>query len=492
MNWKFVPALVCGIATALAQTPLPKATPVPVNADSHPLGAAAQSLQTLDLAKAGYVEEEFILSGKANVYDWLASGSVARTVSGPYADRILVRRPSNPARFSGTVVVEPMNAARRFDWAMMWSYLHEYLMEHGDAWVGVTMPGSIAGLQKFNPARYASLSFANPALDAPCPGAKGGPPAAEEGLRWDVLSQVAASLKSSALGQPMTGFKVEYVYMTTQAGDIETYINAIHSQATLANNKPAYDGYLVKNPTAPARISQCAAALPRTDARTIIKDINVPVVAVVAQGEVAGSLPFLRPDTDGPDGRFRLYEIAGAAHIDKFAYDNGFPSFPDQIAAVGAAQGSPEWPFNAMCDPPIPLSEHPLLKYSYDAALENLDQWVRRGAAPPKAERMRVKEGATPPTLVMDEFGYAVGGVRSPWVDVPAAIYTTTSPGPGTCAELGHVIPFAADRIKALYATPQAYTKKMSLEVDDLVRAHWFTESDGKKMKAQLAAAFGK
>src|ERR1700677_4125910 len=164
MNWKLAPAVVCGIATALAQSvPLPKATAVPTTADSHPLGAAAQSLQPMDLAKAGYVEEDFILSGKAYVYDWLASGSVARTVAGPYADRILVRHPSNPARFSGTVVVELMNSARRFDWAMMWSYLHEHLIEDGDAWVGVTMPGSVAGLQKFNPARYASLSFANPA-----------------------------------------------------------------------------------------------------------------------------------------------------------------------------------------------------------------------------------------------------------------------------------------------------------------------------------------
>ena len=492
MTWKLAPALVCGIATALAQTtPVPKATLVPVTADSHPLGAAAQSLQPMDLAKAGYVEEEFILSGSANVYDWKADGSLSRTASGPYADRILVRRPSNRARFSGVVVVELMNSARRFDWTMMWSYLHEHLMERGDAWVGVTMPGSVAGLRKFNPARYASLSFANPAPDAPCPGAKGGPPAAEEGLRWDALSQIAAALKSGAPGEPMSGFKVEGVYMTTQTGDLETYINAIHSHAVLANGKPAYDGYLVKNPTAPARFGACAAAVPRTDARAIIKDVDVPVIAVVAQGEVLGSRPFLRPDADSPQGRYRLYEIAGAAHIDKYAYDAGFPSFADQIAAVGSAQGSPEWPFNAMCDPPIPLSTHPLLKYSYDAALVNLDQWARKGIAPPKAERMQVTEGATP-ALVMDEFGHAKGGVRSPWVDEPTATYTTTSPGPGTCAELGHVIPFTADRLKALYSTPQTYAKKMSVDVDALVKAHWFTEFDGKKMKAELTAAFGK
>jgi hypothetical protein len=486
MNWKLAPALVCGIGVALAQSvPVPKAALVPVTADSHPLGAAAQSLRSLDLAKAGYVEEEFLLSGKANVYDWKADGSLNATASGPYVERILVRHPSNPARFSGAVVVEPMNSARRFDWAMMGGYLQDYMMEHGDAWVGVTAVGSIAGLQKFSPSRYASLSFANPAPDAPCPGAKGGPSATEEGLRFDVLSQVAAALKSGAPGEPMTGFKVEAIYMTTQAGDIETYINAVHSHAMLANGKPAYDGYLVKNPTAPARISQCAPAVPRTDPRAIIKDIGAPVVAVVAQGEVVASLPFRRPDADGPSGRYRLYEIAGAAHIDKYAYDT-LAVFADQIAAVGAAQGSPEWPFNAMCDPPIPLSTNPLLKYSYDAALMNLDQWARKGIAPPHEERMLVTDGPMP-ALVLDENSHAKGGVRSPWVDVPVATYTTTSPGPGTCAELGRAIPFTADRLKALYPSSQDYSKKVAADVDALVKARWFTESDGKKMKAELS-----
>jgi hypothetical protein len=223
----------------------------------------------------------------------------------------------------------------------------------------------------------------------------------------------------------------------------------------------------------------------------MIKDINVPVVAVVAQGEVVASLAFRRPDADnGSSGRYRLYEIAGAAHIDKYAYDT-LPVFPDQIASAGVAQGSPEWPFNAPCDPVIPLSTHPLLKYSYDAALMNLDQWVRKGVAPPHEERMLVTDGPMP-ALVLDEYGHAKGGVRSPWVDVPTATYTTTSPGPGTCAELGHTIPFTADRIKALYSTPQDYSKKVTADVDALVKGHWFTESDGKKMKADLTAAFGK
>ena len=122
--------------------------------------AAGNNLEPTDLSKFGYVEEEFILSGNANVYDWAADGMVTvKTPNVPYADRILVRRPANPARFSGTVIVEVTNAARRFDWAMMWGYGRDYFLEHGDAWVGLTTPGAINSLKKFNPTRYAALSM---------------------------------------------------------------------------------------------------------------------------------------------------------------------------------------------------------------------------------------------------------------------------------------------------------------------------------------------
>src|SRR5689334_11265789 len=179
-----------------ATVPVPKVTPLPVTPTSYPLMAADHSLQPMDLSKSGYVEQEFILSGTANVYDWNADGSLTvKTPNAPYGNRILVRRPANPSKFSGTVVVELMNAARRFDWAMMWSYSKEHFMEHGDAWVGVTTPGAIVGLQKFDPKRYEAVGFKNPNPGGPCAAApKGGPSDVEEGLRWDAISQTAAAL----------------------------------------------------------------------------------------------------------------------------------------------------------------------------------------------------------------------------------------------------------------------------------------------------------
>ena len=161
--------------------------------------AANKSTPAFDLSKVGYVEEEYIVSGAANVYDWAADGAInVKTPNAPYTTRILVRRPSSG--FSGTVVVELLFPARRFDWSMMWGFSHDQIIDHKDAWVGITLPAAADGLKKFNPARYSDLSFANPSPTAPCAGApNNAAPPSEDGLRWDMISQVGALLKSNLL-----------------------------------------------------------------------------------------------------------------------------------------------------------------------------------------------------------------------------------------------------------------------------------------------------
>lgn len=482
-----LPALSTSAQNRPASTPAAKFRgPIPVTSDSYPLMAANRTIGAPDLAKLGYVEEEFIVSGTANVYDWAADGSLkVLSGGGSYATRILVRRPAKQNRFSGNVVIETMNVARRFDWAMMFGYTHDYLFEHGDAWIGVTMPAALVGLQKFNPTRYPGLSFSNPTPTAPCPGGNASTISdSEEGLRWDMLSQLGALLKSKVSSRPLASLHVENVYMTTQNVDIVTYINAIHSSAVLENGKPVYDGYLVKSPLAPAKINRCATAPAKTDPRSILKKINVPVIAVASQGEVVNTSVFRRPD----DERFRLYEISGASHIDKSPYYS-LLNFDDQAKSGGNVQGDASWPFAAKCDPDIPLTELPLMTYMFDAALFNLDQWVRKGTAPPHGKPLELKNaGTADASVVLDSNGHGVGGVRSPYVDVPVATYVPNSNGPGTCPELGHKVPFDAARFTALYGSTANYVSKVSKSVDALVREHWLTPTDGKKIKAETSA----
>src|SRR5262249_36659611 len=356
---------------AVSAAPVPKVTgPIAVTANSYPFMASNKATPAFDLAKVGYVEEEYIVSGKSNVYDWAADGSVnVKTPDASYTTRILVRRPAN--RFSGTVIVELLFPARRFDWSMMWGFSHDYIVENGHAWVGITLPGSADGLKKFNPTRYSDISFANPTPNTPCAGAQhNAASAAEDGLRWDMISQVGALLKS----EPM---RAQYLFLTTQGADVATYANAFH--ATLENGKPVYDGYLLKAPFTMARINQCAPAIAANDPRQVIKNVGAPVIEVTAQGEIiGGTYAYRRADSDEPNDRFRLYEVASAGHIDKSAYF-GFPQQPDQVAAVGAAQGAVDWPFNAKCDPEIPLMDPSLIGFVFNASFAALNQWARKG-----------------------------------------------------------------------------------------------------------------
>src|SRR5687767_5992569 len=106
-----VAVLLCSFsAGSLAQsaaTPAKTVGPVPSDKDDYALLSANRVQAVVDLQKVGYVEEEFLVSGTANVYDWVADGSVrVKTPNAPYTTRILIRRPANAARFSGNVIFE--------------------------------------------------------------------------------------------------------------------------------------------------------------------------------------------------------------------------------------------------------------------------------------------------------------------------------------------------------------------------------------------------
>jgi len=469
-----------------AATPLPKVTRPVATAGSHPFLAASHDLPPTDLSTVGYVEEELLVDGTANVYDWGADGSVSvKTPNAPYASRILVRRPADRQRFSGAVVVELLFPARRWDWSMMWGYTHDHILERGDAWVGITLPNGATGLKRFDPARYASLSFKNPA-PAPCPGAANNAVSdTEDGLKWDLISQVGALLKSSTAGNPFAGFNVRALYLTTQGGDLVTYMNAIHATARLANGAPVYDGYVLKAPFNASRINQCSPAPPAGDPRQKIDHVGVPVIAVAAEGEVLGTYASRRPDSDDPLDRYRLYEVAGAGHIDRSAYQ-GFPSMEDQTAA-GNALGNAAWPFAAPCDPDIPLMATPIMSVAFDTAFAVLDDWVRSGKPAPRAPRIEVKDAGTPQAaIVADRFGHGLGGLRTPYIDVPSATYVTNSNGPGNCREMAHKASFDAARLTTVYGSTKSYRDKVTASVDRLVKERWLTPGDARRVKAEL------
>ena len=481
---------------APAATPVPSVTgPIPVTLTSVPLMASSTLQTVVNLPGRGYVEEEFFVSGRANVYDWAANGTLSvRTPAAPYTTRMLLRRPADPQRFSGNVIVEIANGARGFDFNFVWGVSHDYFMENGDVFVVLTLAqGNLEGLKLFDPVRYAPLSMANPAPDESCASGRGGgaPTTStfEEGLRWDILSQVAALLKAARPGGPLPGFNVQRAYMTAyNPGEMPTYMAAVHPRARLANGDPVYDGYIQHRHPRPVRIRRCAPAPAADDPRQTLPSLDVPLIRIMPETDVITLSRFRREDSDAPGDRYRLYEVAGGSHADGWFYP--FQPSVEVLKKVGSNYPYlASWPFHNQCEPEMMLIMTPINTYVMDAAFANLTHWVRDGIAPPRAARIAIENVSTPQArVVRDESGNAVGGVRTPYVDVPIATYHTSSVGDTFCPEVGHLEPFGWARLNRLHGTPENYAAKVAQSVDRLVQERWLTESDGRKIKAESAS----
>jgi hypothetical protein len=461
--------------------------PLPVSADTYPFGAANHTRVPEDLKKVGYVEEEFLVSGAANVYDWPADGTVrVRTANAPYTTRVLIRRPADRARFSGNAVVEPLNPSNRFDLNIGWAISHAQFVRNGDAWVGVTSkPISVVAMKAFDPTRYASLSWANPLSESDpqnCTMIAGDSArTTENGLIWDVLRQVGAWIKGRDSSNPLTygqgnqaSVQRLYAWGYSQSGNfLVTYLNAIHPLDVRALGKPLFDAYFIAVPGGLTAIHQCAQAPTPGDPRRPIASAGVPVMRLVTLSEYLRVEK--RPDSDTPANLFRHYEVAGAAHATPDELT--FAAAPADITKAGVPV------------PPMDCNEGPRSRFpnsvAFNAALRNLDEWVRKGTAPPRAEPIAVENGKP----VLDEYGNVKGGVRSPYVDVPTSTWTGSSTGASFCFIAGHEIRFDRERLKRLYPDRASYVRAVRRSVTDLVSRRFIVREDGAELIKQAETA---
>ena len=459
--------------------------PLTVSAQSYPQLAAHRTQATLDLDAMGYVEEEYLVSGKANVYEWELDGSVTvKSADAPYTTRILIRRPVNPGQFSGNVIVETLNNARRYDWAFIWALSYEHFVNRGDIYVAVThSPAAIEVLKKFDPQRYASLGLANPVPMETC-GPDNLSSASEEGLKWDLISQVGVLLRSET--GPLAGFDVETLVASTHTSELTTYANAVHKKSRRSNNQPVYDGFVIKSEYVVAdRISRCALAPPDGDQRRIIRDAGVPVLRVIAQGDVLATLSVRREDSDEPSDRFRLWEVAGAPHMDKLYYQH-MPVVEDQVK-FGQTGFLANWPMAYQCAPDIDLLDFPVMRHAVNAAFSAMTHWINTRVSPPRAQRIFVsQENSAEPDIITDVNGNAFGGMRNVYLDVPVASYLDSSPGPAVCTNLGRKNPFSWQKLELLYGNAENYADKVNQRLDSLVANGWLTDEDSGKIRQEL------
>jgi hypothetical protein len=347
----------------------------------------------------------------------------------------------------------------------------------------------VAALKQFDPQRYGSLSFANPLpLSDPrnCTNIQTvvDPPdlrsrLTEDGLIWDIYSQVGAWLRSGARSNPLAN-RVQHAYgfgYSQTGGYLVDYINAIHPRVVAEDGKPIYDGYLVGVAggafVGAVPINQCEPAPPTTDPRRQLTNVGVPVIRIMSQSDYILGIASRRPDGDTKTDRFRHYEMAGAAHAtpDELYYS----AAPADIVRAGRDV------------PPAACNEGPRSRFPssihFDAALRNLDLWVRHRIPPPHAEPIRLN-GTTP---MLDEFGNVTGGLRSPFVDVPTSTWFGSSTGASFCFIAGHEVPLPQATLDALYPSHGAYVRAVVHNVARLVRQRVLTVPDGIKLIREAA-----
>jgi hypothetical protein len=171
----------------------------------------------------------------------------------------------------------------------------------------------------------------------------------------------------------------------------------------------------------------------------------------------------------------RTWEVAGTAHADDFLLSEVYGGAASE--ALTAACGGP------INDGP----QHRTLR----AALHHLIAWVVDGTEPPTAPRIELLEADAPGyAIARDELGNALGGVRTPAVDVPIATLSGEPypDGAGFCSLFGSTTPFDADLLTELYTDPMNYFARFESGLAEAVAAGFVLGPEAEQWRDEAAA----
>jgi Alpha/beta hydrolase domain len=428
-----------------------------------PTGSFRGSLEAFD-----YVEEEWFATGEVNGH--------------PYATALTVRRPRDPGRFSGTVIVEPVHLASA---APMWIYTSTYQLRSGHAWAAICSQKAVLDtfVKPMHAERYGSLDIWS---DAAPLGGSGlhqlrlpREPAAMQArmekmrainvLSTPILAQVGAALREVG---PFSELGVQNVLLVghSQTGGVVTdFVLNGHDAHRRPDERPVYDGFYPSG--APSvRFGPC----------------DVPIVQVLSDGDISDpnrpgreGRGYRRQDSDDPADRYRLYELAGVGHM-----GTRYPPYNDntmwQNDPIGTAGSVPE-------DAVMNSLPHDEL---FAMGLDHLVRWVAGGAPPPRAERIEVGSDGL---FVKDECGNSRGGVRCAQMDVPRLRYQSNpgvqENGVPAFGVVGLEEPLPAEVLGRLYGDHGDYVNRFNHRLDELIAQGWFLAEDAGDSRTEAEQA---
>jgi hypothetical protein len=438
----YLPALVVllagefvGSASSVAaeSSAAPRARPLVEVSGPVQGGAGIATSAMQDLPSLRYTEAEFFFGGTATAY------SGARKPNGvwnarpaaraDFLSRMIVRRPQDPARFSGTVVVEWLNTTTGRDLDASWGAGADEIIREGHAWVGVSaqQPG-VRTIVAADPQRYGSLDH---------PGTP---------FSLDIFTQAGRALTHHSGAAPLAGLVPEHLIAIGQSQSASFLISYVNGVQPLVE---VYDGFLLHTPAQAGRI--------RTD-------LEQPTLVFVSESELAGFgyVSVRQPDS----ASVRIWEVAGAAHADGLLLK--------QSGYASACSSVNEGPHRQVLR----------------AALHHLVAWTATGEAAPKAPRVELvtETGKTRRIVIeRDEHGNAVGGIRTPLVDVPVSTLSGEPALGGSpfCHLFGSTTPFDAATLARLYRTHDAYVSAFSASAEAAVDAGFILRPEADEMIAE-------
>jgi hypothetical protein len=441
-----------------------------------------------DHAAAGYLREEWFLSGDAASYALRGERSedgrwqAARDASAPYKTRIVVLRPKDRARYNGVTLVEWMNVSGGVDASPDLLFLRRHLFREGAAWVGVSAQkagidggGLVPGmpLKQANAGRYGSLVH---------PG---------DAFAFDIYTQIGRALRTPGTGPlgPLETSHLIAIGESQSAGFLVTYVNAVDPL------ERCYDGFLIHGRPGTAapidgtylRAAPVGVDIPRPvtflrDGHRIREDVRVPVLTFQSETDVVtlGGGRSRQPDFE----RFRLWELAGAAHFDTYGLMGAHADREGIAASELAGHIAPTATVIGMTAGAF-VNSGPQQHYVLNAAFAHLVRWVRDGTPPPKAPRLESSDeiGAV---LARDELGIVRGGIRTPWVEAPSAVLSGDPPGgDGFLFLFGKTVPLDAGALARLYpGGPDDHLERFDVALAAALRAGFLLEADAEEIRA--------
>jgi len=412
------------------------------------------------LAASGYVEQEFFASGTATAFSAKSTPSDGRwsitpTARARYATRILVRRPSDPAKFNGTVVVEWMNVSDG-ESAPDWDYLNPMLMRDGYAYVAVSAQalavdggkailGQAAavttGLVQAEPARYGSLHH---------PG---------DQYALDIFAQIGKALEAPhpiALGG-LRPKRIVAVGESQSAYFLTTFADAVQPRTNI------FAGIFIHSRGGSgAPLSGSVTSNQGPNNLRIRTDLKIPVFMFETQTDLVllGYARAQQPNTD----RIRTWEVAGTSHADTYDLDGVSPSI------IGCT---------------TPINDGPQHEV-VQAAFSAFENWLVDGKAPPSPPPFKL-DSTNPPVLALDQNGNVIGGVRTPAVDVPVSTLSGAAPAGTTplCQLFGETTPFSPAKLTRLYKSRAGYLDAYTTSLDKAIAEGYILGADRDSLLTQ-------